>query len=85
VIHMKGITNYEIREYFENMADDIKKVKHMKTTSPDTTLFFIAMITAITATGLYVLQSHPVLLFFIISGLASMAVITVKKHFEPKD
>ncbi len=81
---MKGITNYEMREYFENLSKDVKDVKSMKSSSPDTALFLIATVTAITATLLYVLESHPILLFFIISGLASMAVVLIKKQIEQK-
>ncbi|MDG6218112.1 MAG: hypothetical protein QCI00_01560 [Candidatus Thermoplasmatota archaeon] len=82
---MKGITNYEIREYFETMANDIKELKQMKTRTSDTTLFFMATIAAITATVIYVFHSHPVLLFFIISGLVTMAIITIRKNRESTD
>jgi len=82
---MKGITNYEMREYFEHMSKDLKDIKTMKSTSSDTTLFLIATIVAITATFLYVLENSQLLLFFIISGLVSMAVILVKKQMEPRD
>ena len=81
---MKGITNYEMREYFENLSKDIKDIKSMKTYSPDTALFLIATVAAITATLLYVLESHPILLFFIISGLSSMAVVLIKKQIEQR-
>jgi hypothetical protein len=82
---MKGITNYEMREYFETILKDVKHIKTQKSTNSDTTLFLIATIMAITATILYVLQHHPVLLFFIISSLASMAAIIVKKQIESTD
>lgn len=82
---MKGITNFEIKEYFENITQDLEEMKSKKaTSSTDTTLFLIATIAAIVSTLLYVLHTEPVLLFFIISGLASMAVILVKKQFESK-
>jgi hypothetical protein len=81
---MKGITNYEMRKYFENISKDLKDIKSMKTSSPDTALFLIATVAAITSTLLYVLESHPILLFFIISGLASMAVVLIKRQIEQK-
>ena len=82
---MKGITNYEMREYFEHIEDDLKDLKTMKSSSPDTALFLISTIVAITATFLYVLETNSLLLFFIVSGLASMAVILVKKQMEYRD
>jgi hypothetical protein len=82
---MKGITNYEMREYFEHMTEDLKDIKTMKSQSSDTALFLIATIVSITATFLYVLENSPLLLFFIISGLASMAVILVKKQLDSRD
>lgn len=82
---MKGITNYEMREYFETISKDVKKLKMKQISPADTTLFLIATITAITATLLYVIQSHPVLLFFIISSLASMAIILIKKQIEERN
>ncbi len=81
---MKGITNYEMRDYFETISKDIKDIKNMKSSSPDTALFLIATVATITATLLYVLESHPILLFFIISGLASMAVVLIKKQIEQR-
>lgn len=82
---MKGITNYEMREYFETISKDIKKLKTKQTSTTDITLFLIATITAITSTLLFIVQTHPVLLFFIISSLASMAVILLKKQIETRE
>jgi hypothetical protein len=79
---MKGITNYEMREFFETITDELKNLKTKQTESTDTTLFLIATITAVTATLLYLLQTHPVLLFFMISSVASMGAILVKKQIE---
>lgn len=82
---MKGITNYEMREYFEKISKDIKKLKTKQTSTTDITLFLIVTITAITSTLLFMVQTHPVLLFFIISSLASMAVILLKKQIETRE
>lgn len=82
---MKGITNYEMREYFETISKDIKDIKTKKASTADTTLFLIATVIAIAATLLYTIHTHPVLLFFIISSLASMAVILIKKQIESAD
>lgn len=82
---MKGITNYEMREYFETISKDVKDIKTKKASTTDTTLFLIATVMAITATLLYVLHTHPVLFFFIISSLASMAVILIKRQIESAD
>ncbi len=79
---MKGITNYEMREYFETITNDIKHIKSKHTESTDTTLFVIATITAVTATLLYLLHTHPLLLFFMISSVASMGAILIKKQIE---
>jgi uncharacterized membrane protein len=73
-----------MREYFETISKDLMEIKKMKSSSPDTALFLIATVATITATVLYVVESHPILLFFIISGLASMAVVLIKKQIEQK-
>ncbi|MBS3778651.1 MAG: hypothetical protein KGY50_05125 [Candidatus Thermoplasmatota archaeon] len=82
---MKGITNYEMREYFETISKDVKDIKTKKASTADTSLFLIATVTAITATLLSILYTHPVLLFFIISSLVSMAVILLKRQIESTD
>ena len=79
---MKGITNYEMREYFETITKEIQDLKTKPASSADITFFLVATITAITSTLLFILQPHDLLLFFIISSVATMGAILIKKQIE---
>lgn len=82
---MKGITNYEMRGYFETISKDINSLKTKSASSVDITFFLIATIIAITSTLMFVIEPHVILLFFIISSVASMGAILIKKHIETSD
>ena len=82
---MKGITNYEMPNYFENISKDIKSLKTNPSSSVDITFFLVATIMAITSTLIYVIEPHVILLFFIISSVAIMGAILIKKHIETSD
>ena len=83
--NMKGITNYEMRDYLETISKDISSLKTKPSSSVDITFFLIATIFAIIATLLFVIESHVILLFFIISSVACMGAILVKKYLETSD
>ncbi len=82
---MKGITNYEMRDYLERISQDVKSLKTKPASSVDITFFLIATIVAITSTLMFVIEPEVILLFFIISSVATMGAILIKKYVESKD
>ncbi len=74
---MKGITNAELREKLEHIEDKLEQLKRIQRpsvkSSSNGSFLGLSTICAVSATIAYVLTEHPILLFFMISGIASMA------------
>lgn len=74
---MKGITNAELREKLEHIEDELEQLKQGQRppvkNSSNGSFLGLSTICAVSATVAYVLTEHPVLLFFMVSGIASMA------------
>lgn len=75
---MKGISNAEIREKLEHIEDELESLKRVKKQfvkdSTNGSFLGVSTICAVSATIAYVLNEHPVLLFFMVSGILSMAL-----------
>jgi Na+/citrate or Na+/malate symporter len=79
---MKGITNYEIREKFEQLESQLIELKNQKTSNWPLTLFSVFAIMAIVATAFYMLYENLLYSFFIVFGLLSMALLLVKIYVD---
>lgn len=85
---MKGITNAELREKLEHIEDELESLKNVKKPSEkgsfNGSFLGISTICALSATIGYVLTEHPVLLFFLVSGILSMILFVVKMAMDNK-
>jgi Na+/citrate or Na+/malate symporter len=79
---MKGITNYEIREKFEQLESQLTELKNHKPSNWPLTLFAVFAIMAIIATAFYMLYENTLYSFFIVFGLLSMALLLVKIYMD---
>ena len=79
---MKGITNYEIREKFEQLESQLTDLKHQKKSGWPFTLFSVFAMMAILATVFYMLYENPLYSFFIVFGLFSMALVLIKMYTD---
>lgn len=79
---MKGITNFEIREKFEQLESQLTELKHQKTSGWPFTLFSVFAIMAILATVFYMLYENPLYSFFIVFGLFSMTLVLIKMYTD---
>ena len=72
---MKGITNAEIREKFEDIESELDEIKqHFPVKSKIDYTVFLAIFTiiAIVSTIMMVIDKNPIYLFFTLIGIANM-------------
>lgn len=85
---MKGITNAELRQKLEHIEDELRRFSQAKEPERKSTsngsFLGISTICALSATVAYVLTEHPVLLFFMITSIASMAFFVFKMGFDKR-
>ena len=79
---MKGITNAEIRTKLERIEAGLEQLKQMQKPTNNLSFLGISTICALFGTITFLLTSHPVLLFFMMSGIGSMAFFVGKMAFE---
>ena len=84
--NIKGITNYEMKEKFdeiETILKDIKKKKESKKESNfDISLFIIMAIIASVGILFYALYNITTYAFFIIIAIISMIILTIKMYIS---
>ncbi|RLF56926.1 MAG: hypothetical protein DRN27_08780 [Thermoplasmata archaeon] len=79
---MKGITNVEIREKFENIESKLEKINKKPKDSSVFVLFFsLTMLTALVGTLMMFLEPHPIFLFFTILGISQMIFLIAFRLF----
>jgi len=79
---MKGITNVEIREKFENIESELEKINKKPKESSMYFLFFsLTMLTALVGTMMMFLEPHPIFLFFTILGISQMIFLIAFKLY----
>jgi hypothetical protein len=80
---MKGITNAEIREKFENIESKLVDIKKQRDDSSFYIIFFsLSAIIALIATMMMMFHSHPLFLFFTILGISWMVFLIIYRLYE---
>jgi len=80
---MKGITNVEIREKFENIESELSEINKNRSDTLIYLIFFsFSAITALISTMMMLYHSHPMFLFFTILGIAWMVFLIVYRLFD---
>jgi hypothetical protein len=80
---MKGITNVQIREKFENIENELSEIKNQQGESLLYIIFFsFSAITALISTIMMVFHSHPLFLFFTVLGISWMIFLIMYRIYE---
>jgi len=75
---IKGITNYQIKEKFDDIETILNDITKKKTNNLDLSLFIIMAITASIGTAFYALYNLLFYAFFAFIGIISMTVLVLK-------
>jgi hypothetical protein len=81
---IKGITNYQIREKFDNIEATLESIDKKKGNNIDLSLFIIMTIIAIIGILFYTLYNSIFYAFFTVIGIISMGVLILKMFILKK-
>ena len=80
---MKGITNVQIREKFENIESELSEMNNKRSDTSIYLIFFsFSVITALISTVMMLYHSHPMFLFFTILGISWMIFLIIYRLYD---